>query len=346
MASVTLDHVSKYFGEVGAVKDVLLTIDDGTFFTLLGPSGCGKTTILRMIAGFYQPTQGSVHIAEEDVTYVAPEKRNVGMVFQSYALFPHMTVEENVAYGLHVRKLTKPEKHERVNKYLDLVQLGGYAQRKISELSGGQQQRVALARALAIQPRILLLDEPLSNLDAKLRDEMRFELKQLQRNLGITAVYVTHDQTEALTMSDAIAVLDQGACQQVGTPLEIYDEPVNAFVANFIGDTNLMKATIEGEQAVIADKLTVALLRMRSGEYVSIRPEGIELSHTRTGHINEFQGNIAHVQFNGAISHYLIDVEGVQFKIMNAHSLAKRDDFRIGDSAFMTIHPQNIRVLS
>ena len=229
MGRVELQQVVKRFKDVVAVERLNLTVREGEFFTLLGPSGCGKTTILRMIAGFYHPSEGRILFDGNDVTDLPPHRRDTGMVFQNYALFPHMTVMENVAFGLQVRKRPKDEIKRRVEEALAQVRLAGYGERRISQLSGGQQQRVALARALVIRPRILLLDEPLSNLDARLRDEMRAEIIRLQRSLGITTVYVTHDQTEALSMSDRIAVFNQGVCQQVGTPMEVYNTPNNSF---------------------------------------------------------------------------------------------------------------------
>ena len=236
MASVELRNISKRFGAVQVLSEFTLTIREGEFFTLLGPSGCGKTTTLRLIAGFSFPDAGQILVGGRDVGGLAPEKRGIGMVFQNYALFPHLSVAENVAFGLKMHRFTKSIRTERVEKYLALVKLSGYEGRKISELSGGQQQRVALARALAVEPSILLLDEPLSNLDAKLREEMRVELRSIQRQLGITAVYVTHDQSEALSMSDRIAVFEKGLCTQIGRPDEIYNEPANPFIATFVGE--------------------------------------------------------------------------------------------------------------
>lgn len=244
MKSVKLDHVSKMFGKARGVENVNINIKSGEFFTFLGPSGCGKTTTLRMIAGFYYPTKGRIYFDNKDVTTLQPNKRNIGMVFQNYALFPHMTVFENVAFGLEVRKLSKATIKEKVEKALKLVHLENFENRKINELSGGQQQRVALARALVIEPDILLLDEPLSNLDAKLREETRLEIKRLQVELGITTIYVTHDQTEAMTMSDRIMVMKEGIVQQIGTPQEIYNRPANHFVASFIGESNILDGII------------------------------------------------------------------------------------------------------
>lgn len=245
MASIKIDNVQKAFGKVIAVDHLNLEIKDGEFFTFLGPSGCGKTTTLRMIAGFYYPTKGIVRFGDKDMTRVPPEKRNTGMVFQNYALFPHMTVFENVAFGLKVRKVPASELKTRVQEVLRKVRLEKYSDRQVSQLSGGQQQRVALARALVIEPEILLLDEPLSNLDAKLRDEMRSEILRLQKEYKITTIYVTHDQAEALSMSDRIAVFNYGVCHQVGTPSEIYNEPVNDFVASFIGEINLLPVNVD-----------------------------------------------------------------------------------------------------
>ncbi|UCH02664.1 MAG: ABC transporter ATP-binding protein [Candidatus Bathyarchaeota archaeon] len=245
MVSVKLVNVIKRFGEVIAADHVNLNIKDGEFFTLLGPSGCGKTTTLRIIAGFYHPDNGSVFFDDEDVTNLQPEKRQTGMVFQNYALWPHMKVSENVAYGLKVRKISRNEIKERVTRILDLVQLQGMENRTPFQLSGGQQQRVALARALVIEPKVLLLDEPLSNLDAKLRLEMRREIIQIQKKLGITTIYVTHDQEEALSVSDRIAIQHHGSIQQVASPKEIYDRPKNAFIADFIGQCNFFPGTIE-----------------------------------------------------------------------------------------------------
>jgi putative spermidine/putrescine transport system ATP-binding protein len=242
---VRLDGVTKRFGSVLAVDDITLDIGSGEFFALLGPSGSGKTTCLRMIAGFEQPTAGKVWLAGRDVTSVAPFDRETNTVFQDYALFPHMTVAQNIGYGLMVKRVGKAERRYRVDAALTTVRLDGYADRKPAQLSGGQRQRVALARALVNQPRVLLLDEPLGALDRKLREEMQLELKQLQRDVGITFLFVTHDQDEALTMSDRLAVFNGGRLEQVGTPAEIYERPATPFVADFIGTSNI----VEGAQA-------------------------------------------------------------------------------------------------
>ena len=245
MAQVTLNRLTKHFDDTPVVKGISLTVADGEFFSLLGPSGCGKTTILRMIAGFIFPTSGTVLFDDQDVTHVPANRRNTGMVFQNYALFPHMTVFENVAFGLRTRKVAAAETSDRVARALDLVGLAGLEQRPVPQLSGGQQQRVALARAVVIEPDLLLLDEPLSNLDAKLREETRDQIRELQTKLGITAIYVTHDQEEALAVSDRIAVMEEGECRQLDRPDAIYRRPANRFVAAFMGNMNLWEGVLE-----------------------------------------------------------------------------------------------------
>ena len=244
-AAVEIDGVTKRFGEVVAVDDVDLAIDDGEFFALLGPSGCGKTTTLRMIAGLDLPTTGSLRIFGEEVGMAPPDRRPVNTVFQAYALFPHMTVRQNIEFGLRMRRVSDPERSQRVAEAIAMVRLAGMEDRRPDQLSGGQQQRVALARALVNQPKVLLLDEPLGALDLKLRQEMQQELKALQRTVGITFVFVTHDQEEALAMSERIGVMSEGRLLQVGTPREIYETPASRFVADFIGRTNLLEATVE-----------------------------------------------------------------------------------------------------
>ena len=252
MAQVTLNRLTKHFDDTPVVKGISLSVADGEFFSLLGPSGCGKTTILRMIAGFIFPTAGTVLFDDQDVTHVPANRRNTGMVFQNYALFPHMTVFENVAFGLRTRKVAAAETADRVARALDLVGLAGLEQRPVPQLSGGQQQRVALARAVVIEPDLLLLDEPLSNLDAKLREETRDQIRELQTKLGITAIYVTHDQEEALAVSDRIAVMEEGECRQLDRPDAIYRRPANRFVAAFMGNMNLWEGVLEtdGERTV------------------------------------------------------------------------------------------------
>nr|WP_192894273.1 ABC transporter ATP-binding protein [Lysinibacillus composti] len=248
MKGIKIDHVSRIFNDNVALADVSLDVKEGEFFSLLGPSGCGKSTLLNIIAGFLEPTDGLVYIGGNNVTDLLPYRRNIGMVFQNYALFPHLTVFENVAYGLKIKKLPRKEIEERVTEALSLVQLSSFAKRRPHQLSGGQQQRVAIARALAIQPSILLLDEPLSNLDAKLRKEMQFELRNIQQRVGITTVLVTHDQEEALSISDRIGILGKGHLQQVGSPLEVYRRPANRFVAEFIGQVNLFEAVAKKDE--------------------------------------------------------------------------------------------------
>jgi len=340
MKSVKLDQVSKRFGKARGVENINIHIKSGEFFTFLGPSGCGKTTTLRMIAGFYYPTEGKIFFDDRDVTLLKPNKRNIGMVFQNYALFPHMTVSENIAFGLEVRKLPKAVIKEKVERAQKLVHLDGYGSRKITELSGGQQQRVALARALVIEPDILLLDEPLSNLDAKLREETRVEIKRLQVELGITTIYVTHDQHEAMALSDRIMVMNEGKVQQIGTPQEIYNRPVNHFVASFIGETNILPAVVKevsGESVVLEMDTGIRLIALKkncapgmelhSGKKVllSIRPEIIELGEGK----NSFEGEIILTEFSGVSINYLVKVgnHDVSVMIINTGSnISQRGD--------------------
>ena len=275
--AVELQRITKRFGDVVAVDNVDLSIADGEFFALLGPSGCGKTTTLRLIAGLEFPTEGSLSIFGQEVGTLTPNKRPVNTVFQNYALFPHLSVLENVGFGLKMQGVDKNTTRRRSMEIIELVQLEGLAERKPSQMSGGQQQRVALARALVNQPKVLLLDEPLGALDLKLRQEMQLELKKLQRDVGISFVFVTHDQEEALTMSDRIAVMNEGELLQVATPEEIYERPTNRFVADFIGQTNLLEGTISDKETVILEngKHVKALNNFSAGTHVavSLRPE-------------------------------------------------------------------------
>src|SRR5918999_2073613 len=255
MSDVRLERVTKVFKDVAAVDDVSLTIEEGQFFSLLGPSGCGKTTTLRMIGGFEEPSRGSIYLGGTEVTGLPPYKRDVNTVFQSYALFPHLNVYENVAYGLKRRKIGSDDIKRRVDEMLELVDLPAFGSRRITQMSGGQQQRVALARALVNRPQVLLLDEPLGALDLKLRKQMQLELKSIQHELGLTFVYVTHDQEEALTMSDRIAVMNRGVVEQIADPEEIYERPRTTFVAGFIGVSNLMPGevvSVNGDTAKVA----------------------------------------------------------------------------------------------
>jgi iron(III) transport system ATP-binding protein len=283
---VEAQRVSLSFGSTRVLRDIEVTIEPGEFFALLGPSGCGKSTLLRLIAGFNQAQSGRLLIDGEDVSGVPPWKRNVGMVFQSYALWPHMTVAQNVAFGLEERKLPRPEIDTRVQQALDLVGLAGFSARRPGQLSGGQQQRVALARTLAIEPRVLLLDEPLSNLDAKLRVHMRRELLAMQRKLGITTIFVTHDQEEAMTTADRIAVMHEGVIQQVGSPIELYDRPINRFVAEFVGTINLLPARLHDGAAVCAlGALTLPEAERSNGSsdsvLLALRPHSLSLRPTQ-----------------------------------------------------------------
>ncbi|MGW7402243.1 ABC transporter ATP-binding protein [Streptomyces sp. NPDC054833] len=298
--AIRLEGLRKSFGETAAVAGVDLDIRDGEFFSMLGPSGSGKTTVLRLVAGFETPTDGRIELAGQDVTGLAPFERDVHTVFQDYALFPHMTVEQNVAYPLKVRKVPKAERLVRARKALAEVRLDGYGKRRPAQLSGGQRQRVALARALVGRPRVLLLDEPLGALDLKLREQMQMELKALQREVGITFVFVTHDQEEALTMSDRIAVFHQGVVEQVGTPAEIYERPATPFVASFVGTSNLLVG--ESAQRVVG----------APGTY-SIRPEKIRvLKESATADEPEHAsatGTVAEVVYLGDATRFLVDLD-------------------------------------
>jgi spermidine/putrescine transport system ATP-binding protein len=313
--AVELTGVTKRFGDVVAVDEVNLQIGDGEFFSLLGPSGCGKTTTLRMIAGLEFPTEGSVRIYGEEMGLRPPNKRPVNTVFQSYALFPHMTVFKNVAFGLEMQKVNKGDIQQRVKTAVELVRLAGMEQRRPAQLSGGQQQRVALARALVNQPRVLLLDEPLGALDLKLRQAMQVELKELQQRLGIAFVYVTHDQEEALTMSDRIGVMHQGRLLQVGTPEEIYEHPRTRFIADFIGETNFVPVTVvaSGEVRLPGGEVVRAVTHSPAGTEVSLalRPEKVSLY--REGEavppgLNCLSGVVRLRIYVGAALYYHVDV--------------------------------------
>lgn len=289
VAELKLSHIYKKFGKVVAVGDFNIDVADGEFISFLGPSGCGKTTTLRMIAGFDKPTEGIITIGDREVSnaekgfFLAPEKRGIGMVFQSYAVWPHMNVVDNVGYSLKIQNVPKEERLKRVMNMLELVHLKEYAERFPNQLSGGQQQRVALARALVAQPGLLLLDEPLSNLDAKLRESMRFEISAIQKELGITVIYVTHDQSEAMTMSDRIVVMSMGKVQQIGKPYDIYTNPANQMVADFIGLVNFIPAIAKGDRIFMQGSENISFpnpKQIAGNAVLAVRPENITISKT------------------------------------------------------------------
>ncbi len=304
MARLDIHSLAKRYGDFYAVRDVSLSVADGEFLVLLGPSGCGKTTTLRMVAGFIEPTAGHVKLGGTDVTLLPPWKRNAGMVFQSYALFPHLTVAQNVAFGLEMRKLPRADIDKRVDEALALVRLGGHGGRLPRQLSGGQQQRVALARALAIRPDVLLLDEPLSNLDAKLRQEVRVEIRELQRQLGLTTVMVTHDQEEALTMADRLVVMNEGSVRQVGTQRDLYERPTDRFVAGFVGRSTFLEGAIEAPGRFRTDGgLALACTGSGSGRGVlALRPERLQVAAAPIdGLDNRLSGTVEFVSYLGAL---------------------------------------------
>jgi putative spermidine/putrescine transport system ATP-binding protein len=307
MSSVRLESVSRSFGDHHAVRDFTLEIAQGEFLVLLGPSGCGKTTTLRMIAGFIEPSAGRILFGNRDVTDLPPYHRNTGLVFQGYALFPHLTVFENVAFGLRMRKLDRAVIEKRAREALRLVRLEALSERMPRQLSGGQQQRVALARALVIEPEILLLDEPLSNLDAKLREEVRVEIRQLQRRLGLTTVMVTHDQEEALSVADRLVVMSNGEIQQIGTQRELYNAPANQFVASFIGRTNFFAGAMAGPQRFRTESgLEISVAAAAAPQrLLAVRPGRVRLG-SANGAANSFAGTVEFVSYLGATTEYVV----------------------------------------
>ena len=335
---VVLKGISKIFGKLRAVDGVSLEIEDGDFFTLLGPSGCGKTTLLRVIAGFYPPDEGEVYFGERLMNDVPPHRRETGMVFQNYALFPHLNVRENIAYGLRVRKVPDGEMDARIGDVIRSVRLDGLEKRFPGQLSGGQQQRVALARALVISPQILLMDEPLSNLDAKLRVAMREEIRRIQKDLRITTIYVTHDQEEAMAVSDRIAILNLGKLEQLGAPDEIYFNPCSRFAAEFMGGSNILELTAlgydEGSSRLRAESggepLTLCIPRP-AGERIclSVRPEWVRI--VEDGGDDTIEGTVESTTFLGALVRYRVRALGGQSLMIEVHNPRSRDIRREGD---------------
>ncbi|AKJ15520.1 spermidine/putrescine ABC transporter ATP-binding protein [Streptomyces incarnatus] len=351
--AVRLDGVSKQFADSYAVHRLDLDIEAGHFFSLLGPSGCGKTTTLRMIGGFSDPSEGSVLLAGEDVTALPPNRRNVNTVFQSYALFDHLSVADNVAFGLRRKGAGKAEIRQRVGEMLELVQLTGLADRKPRTLSGGQRQRVALARALVNRPAVLLLDEPLAALDLKLRRQMQVELKQIQREVGITFVFVTHDQDEALTMSDRIAVMNEGRIEQCGTPEDVYEHPAGRFVASFMGTSNLMTGTYRGGEVAL-DQGPALPVGRRGGiadgtaVSVSVRPEKIWLSDFEPG-MSVLSGVIRETVYSGPTTTYLIELApGVTLSVLEQNTARARmeDRWSGGETVEFGWRPEHCLVLA
>jgi spermidine/putrescine transport system ATP-binding protein len=362
--SVELRDIVKKFptpegGEVFAVNHVTMQIRNGEFFSMLGPSGCGKTTSLRMIAGFEWPTAGELYIEGEPMGHRPPYLRPVNTVFQSYALFPHMSVAENIAFGLEMEKTPKQEIKRRVGEALEMVKLTGMEQRKPRQLSGGQQQRVALARALIKRPKVLLLDEPLGALDLKLRKEMQLELKALQQEVGITFIYVTHDQEEALTMSDRIAVMSSGVVLQVGAPVEIYERPNCRFVADFIGETNFLSGEV---RVVDEDRVTVyipslngdlvgtkaAPVKVGDAVVVSVRPEKARIIEQQAMPTNCFRGNVLNTVYIGSDTHVFVDLGGTTLTIWEHNNISTLDPeayYMRGEQVWVVVQPENALVL-
>ena len=336
---VIIKDAVKRYGDFTALNGVSLNIEEGEFFTLLGPSGCGKTTLLRMIAGFNSIEAGDFYFGEKRINDVPAHKRDIGMVFQNYAIFPHLTVKENVAYGLKARKVPKKEMDERVAEALKLVQIEHLADRKPNELSGGQQQRVALARAFVIEPSVLLMDEPLSNLDAKLRVQMRTVIKKLQRRLGITTIYVTHDQEEALAISDRIAVMKDGNIMQIGTPNEIYAKPQNPFVAGFIGVSNFLDCDVDGSKVAIQGEMTIEIpvrKEFKGKGKLSARPE--QLFFSETG----MPGKILFSTFLGDFIEYEVELDNGQSLIVNEYTKDTASVHEDGQKVCLSFDPNRV----
>ena len=340
MGKVILEGLTKKFGNVVAVNNVNLEIKDGSFMVLLGPSGCGKTTILRLIAGLEKPTEGRIYIDDRDVTELSPKDRDIAMVFQTYSLYPHMTVYENIAFPLRIRRIKKDELDRRVREVADMLGLSEMLHKKPRELSGGQRQRVAMGRAIIRKPRVFLFDEPLSNLDAKLRIQMRAELSRLHKQLGITSIYVTHDQVEAMTLGDEIAVINKGEIQAVGEPLEIYKKPNNIFVAGFIGapPMNIIKGEIKDSE-FISDKLRVQLSNppIQGDCTIGIRPEHVEVVEG-----DGIEGTVEVVEAVGSESILYVDSGGKRIVIKTL----KSGPFRIGDKVHFRFLPDKIHYFS
>jgi putative spermidine/putrescine transport system ATP-binding protein len=338
MVYVEFSTISKHFGTSVAVADLDLQIEQGEFFSLLGPSGCGKSTTLRMLAGFVKPTTGQIRVNGRNVTALPPEARDIGIVFQNYAIFPHMTVFDNIAFGLVERKLPRAEIKQKVDAALAEVGMTGFEERYERELSGGQKQRVALARVLVIEPEILLLDEPLSALDKKMREEMKYWIKNIQKSVGITTIYVTHDQSEALTMSDRIAVMDQGRVLQIGTPVEIYEQPASRFIAEFIGESNLLDGTalnvdgavcsIDIDGTTVTGRLTQNNVAVQ-GQAVTllVRPEMIRLHSLDASEKPKLNGTVCEIIYQGSVVRYRIQVghQYVMVEVANRPDLARLD---------------------
>lgn len=337
---IELKHVRKsYDGKNNVIKDFNLDIKKGEFVTFLGPSGCGKTTILRMIGGFDTQSEGEISLEGEDISVLPPNKRPINTVFQKYALFPHLNVYDNIAFGLKLKKLSKAEMDEKVQKVLEIVDLAGFEKRTINTLSGGQQQRIAIARAIVNEPKVLLLDEPLSALDYKMRKEMQLELKKMHSLLGITFIFVTHDQEEALTMSDKIVVMANGDIQQVGTPEEIYNEPANVFVADFIGESNIYNGTmLEDKKASFADTVFQTVDDYPKGTRIDavIRPEDINVVSVGEGQLS---GEVTDVEFKGTF--YVMFVQCGQFEV-EIHCF---DQYKKGDKVGLKIEPDMIHII-
>jgi putative spermidine/putrescine transport system ATP-binding protein len=348
MSDLRLDGVSKNFGDFVAVKDVSLAVEEGELLVLLGPSGCGKTTTLRMVAGFIAATKGRIILGKRDITDLPPYRRNTGLVFQGYALFPHLSVFENIAFGLQMRKFDRAAIKAKVEEVLRLVRLEELGQRMPRQLSGGQQQRVALARALVIEPDILLLDEPLSNLDAKLRQEVRVEIRQLQRKLGLTAVMVTHDQEEALSMADRLVVMNEGAVQQIGTQRQLYNHPRNRFVANFIGRTNFFDGAVTAPGHFrSAGGIEIAFASGAADRRVlAVRPETIRVVREAEGP-NTFPGAIELVTYLGAVTEYQVRLasgEAVAIHAQNAQN-SEHEPLAAGTPVHVAWEPESCQLL-
>lgn len=345
--SVRFENVTKRYGEVTALKPLTMEIEPGTLCTLLGPSGCGKTTTLRLIAGLESATEGKILIGGQDVTHLSATYRKVSMVFQSYALFPHMTVLENVAYGLTVKRIPKAEARSRAEAGLEMVGMKGFGARLPSELSGGQQQRVAVARAIVLEPEVLLLDEPLSNLDAKLRRHVREEIRQIQQRLGLTAVYVTHDQEEAMAVSDRIIVMKNAEIAQAGRPSDLYERPASAFIADFIGDANLLDAEIvaNGQETRIRllgeDRVLPLPSDLNGSVKMVLRPHQVQLQATQTP--GTFPAEITYAAYLGNLIQYSLASEaGEIFAVAQPSASA----FRKGDNVFVGWQPEHIRLVA